>query len=86
LGILILLSNDRRAIRPRVILWGFALQIVFALLILRTRIGFALFDRIGKGISKLLAFSDEGARFVFGRLADPTYIETIARNMPDAAA
>ena len=85
LGILLLLSNDRRAIKPRVIFWGFALQIVFALLILRTRIGFAIFDRIGKGISKLLAFSDEGARFVFGRLADPTYIEAIARNMPDAA-
>ncbi|MBX5478773.1 MAG: NupC/NupG family nucleoside CNT transporter [Pyrinomonas methylaliphatogenes] len=86
LAILFLLSNDRRAIRPRVIFWGFSLQIVFALLILRTRIGFALFDRIGKGVSKLLAFSDEGARFVFGRLADPSYIEALSRNMPDAAA
>ncbi|MGI8785072.1 MAG: NupC/NupG family nucleoside CNT transporter [Acidobacteriota bacterium] len=83
LGIAYLASNDRAAIRWRVVAWGIALQVVFALFILRTRLGFAIFNKIGKGVAELLAFSNEGAKFVFGRLADPVYIETISRTLPD---
>ena len=39
LAIAYALSNDRRAIRPRVVLWGLGLQITLALLVLRTSFG-----------------------------------------------
>lgn len=83
LGIAYVASNDRAAIQWRVVAWGIALQVVFALFILRTRLGFAIFNKIGQGVAALLAFSNEGAKFVFGRLADPVYIETISRTLPD---
>ncbi|MBA2339292.1 MAG: NupC/NupG family nucleoside CNT transporter [Pyrinomonadaceae bacterium] len=86
LAVIYLASNDRSRIPWRTVAWGFALQIIFALFILRTRIGFIIFNTIGQGIAKLLAFSDEGAKFVFGRLADPAYIETVSRTMPDSIA
>jgi len=83
LGIAYLASNDRSAIPWRIVAWGLGLQVVFALFILRTPIGFAIFDRMGRAVESLMAFSDEGARFVFGRLADPAYIETIGRTVSD---
>jgi len=69
LGIAYLLSNNRKAINARLVLWGLGLQWFFALFILVTPIGkpiFFFFDRV---IRKLLQFSDEGAMFVFNNLA-----------------
>ena len=60
------LSNNRPAIRWKPILWGIALQLIFALLILRTPFGLALFKSLGNGITRFLDFSDVGAEFVFG--------------------
>ncbi len=60
------LSNNRQAIRWKPILWGIALQLIFALLILRTPFGLALFKSLGNGITRFLDFSDVGAEFVFG--------------------
>ncbi|MBD2101543.1 NupC/NupG family nucleoside CNT transporter [Leptolyngbya sp. FACHB-261] len=59
-------SVNRQAVRWRTVLWGIALQIVFALLILRTSAGFAVFKFLGDLVGQLLNFSDAGARFVFG--------------------
>lgn len=61
-----LLSVDRRSIRWRTVAWGFALQFLFAIFVLRTPIGFRLFNAIGDLVSTFLNFSDVGARFVFG--------------------
>ena len=65
-----LLSTDRRVIQWRVVLWGTALQFVFALLILRTAAGAAVFDAINDVLVALLGFTVEGARFLFGNLVD----------------
>ena len=54
----------------RAVLWGIGLQFAFALLILDTDFGKAVFDFTGRAIQKLIQFSNEGCKFVFGPLAD----------------
>ena len=43
IGIAVLMSNDRKKIKPRLIAWGLGLQIVFAMIILWTPPGRWLF-------------------------------------------
>lgn len=62
------LSERRAAVRWRVVVWGVALQFVFALLILRTAAGVALFALLNDGVVALLGYTNEGARFIFGNL------------------
>ena len=64
------LSTNRRAINPRVIIWGLGLQVLFALIVLKTPFGIQTFAWLGDRIQRLLAFSIEGSRFVFGPLGD----------------
>ncbi|MGB3670571.1 MAG: NupC/NupG family nucleoside CNT transporter [Phormidesmis sp.] len=66
IGFAYLISINRRAVRWQPVLWGFALQIIFALLILRTAVGFRVFEWLGARVSNFLDFSDAGASFVFG--------------------
>jgi CNT family concentrative nucleoside transporter len=63
-----LLSVNRALIPWRVVLWGLGLQIVFALLILKTPAGEAFFTWINTVIVSLLGFTEAGARFLFGNL------------------
>src|SRR5678810_1141843 len=60
------LSTNRKAIRARTILWGFSLQFVFALLVLKTSQGQWLFGVLGEYVRQLLGFSAVGSSFVFG--------------------
>jgi CNT family concentrative nucleoside transporter len=66
IGIAWALSIDRAAIRWRPVVVGTALQVVLALLILKTAPGRAVFDAVGDAITKFLDFTDAGASFVFG--------------------
>ena len=74
LGVLVLLawamSVNRRAFPTRVVLWGIALQFVFALLILRTTPGEEFFALINTAFIELLGYTQQGARFLFGNLVD----------------
>ena len=63
-----LLSTDRTRIHWRVVLWGVALQVIFAVFILKTPMGAFVFDRANQYVVALLSFTVEGARFVFGDL------------------
>lgn len=60
------MSTNRQAIRWQPILWGIALQLVFALFIIRTPIGLVIFQFLGDVVTQFLNFSDAGASFVFG--------------------
>jgi CNT family concentrative nucleoside transporter len=62
------LSTDRRAIPWRILIWGTALQLIFAIFILRTPIGAAIFAGANSVVVALLGFTVEGARFIFGDL------------------
>jgi len=71
LALCFLLSSNRRAIEWRVVLWGLGLQVAVAAFVLRTDTGYRLLDRISSGVVWLLHFSSDGAKFIFGPLADP---------------
>jgi concentrative nucleoside transporter, CNT family len=64
------MSTNRRAIDRRTVAWGLALQVIFALLVLKTAIGQAIFQRLGAAINRLLDFAFVGSSFVFGPLGD----------------
>jgi len=61
-------STNRRAIHWPTVGWGLGLQIVFALIVLKTSVGQAVFTTLGAYITKLLGFAGVGAAFVFGPL------------------
>lgn len=68
LGLGVLLSRNRRAIRLRVVAWGLGLQLAFAIFVLRVSAGQRLFAVIGDLVARLLEFSYAGSSFVFGEL------------------
>ena len=72
LGIGYAFSNNRRAINWETVGWGLGLQLLFAFIVLKTAIGQAVFETVGRYMTKLLAFSNVGAAFVFGPLGDST--------------
>ncbi|MGE3618598.1 MAG: NupC/NupG family nucleoside CNT transporter [Gemmatimonadales bacterium] len=71
-GIAVLLSYDRKRINWRLVLSGFGLQAVFGLVVLKTGVGRAVFAAVGRAITGLLQFQEQGARFVFGNLVQST--------------
>ena len=68
LGIAYAWSNNRAAIDRRTVIWGLSLQIVFALIVLRTDAGRWTFQQLGAAVNHLLGFAEVGAAFVFGPL------------------
>ncbi len=68
------ISYNRKLFPWRTVVWGVGLQFTLALLILKTPWGGALFDFAGKVIQKLILFSNEGCKFVFGPLADESLL------------
>lgn len=70
LGITWLFSNNRRAVDWRLVGIGLTLQIIIACLVLLTPWGAGVFDVLSSGFVKLLGFTTEGARFIFGDFSD----------------
>jgi len=64
------LSTNRKAISLRIVGWGLGLQVLFALIVLKTDAGIRTFQWLGNKIQDLLHYSVEGSRFVFGPLGD----------------
>ncbi|MBX9795316.1 nucleoside transporter C-terminal domain-containing protein [Sphingomonas sp.] len=74
LGIAVLLSADRRAIRLRVVGAAFALQAAIAVLVLYVPAGKAAIEGLANGVSALLGYAGEGTKVIFGPLAtDPKF-------------
>ena len=69
--IALLLSSDRKAIRPRVVGAAFALQAGFAALVLYVPQGNLVLQTISDGVSALLGYAHAGTEFIFGPLAKP---------------
>jgi concentrative nucleoside transporter, CNT family len=65
------LSSARHAIDYRTVAWGLALQFLFALIVLKTEVGRAVFQTAGALITRLLDFTYVGSSFVFGPLGNP---------------
>jgi CNT family concentrative nucleoside transporter len=76
IGIAYAMSYDRRHFPWRVVLWGTALQLVFAFVILWTEPGKIAFQWAGDKISAFLGFTRYGTEFLFGNLVKPEYQNT----------
>ena len=68
IGIAWLLSNNRARVSWRLVATGVGLQALLGVVVLKTGVGRALFDGANVVFTRLLAFTEEGARFVFGNL------------------
>lgn len=62
-------SNNLRAINRRTIFWGLILQFSLGFLVIYNKTVQQFFEIIGSGITQLIECSDQGAYFVFGKLA-----------------
>lgn len=75
LGIVVILaiawlwSTDRRAIKPRTVIWGLGIQFILAVLVIWFPPGVRVFQSIGDGVAWFLSFANQGAVFLFGDLA-----------------
>ncbi|HWL16088.1 MAG TPA: Na+ dependent nucleoside transporter N-terminal domain-containing protein, partial [Opitutus sp.] len=69
-GIAVALSENRRAIRWRLVAGGMALQIVFAALVLYFPPARLAVEAMANFFVKLLGFTGEGTKFLFGSLVD----------------
>lgn len=73
LGLLVIIavawavSPHKRAIKPRVLIWGLALQFGFAFLVLKTDFG-KLFQAASVAVNALLEYAEVGSQFLFGPL------------------
>ena len=65
LGIAYILSNNRKAIKHRIIIWGIGLQVFFAFIILKIPLVKSQFSFVDNLFKKLISFSDEGSNFLF---------------------
>ena len=65
LAIAYILSNNKRIINMRIVGWGLGLQLLLALIILKTPMGPPFFSFFDKAIKKLISFSDAGSNFLF---------------------
>ena len=81
IGLAVLISYDRRKIPWRLVGIGVGLQFVFGVIVLKTGPGRAFFAWVGRVVTGLLKFQEEGAHFVFGNLIN----NTVPVGMPTAA-
>jgi len=72
LGLALLLSTDRRAIRLRVVGSAFALQAAVAVIVLYWAPGRAALSGASAGVAALLGYAKAGVDFLFGPLASPS--------------
>lgn len=70
LGIAVLASSNRKAIRYRTVLGAFLLQVSVGAFVLFTREGEAVLGALSDLVRAIIASGDEGIAFLFGKLAD----------------
>jgi CNT family concentrative nucleoside transporter len=71
MGVAWLCSENKKVVNLRVIFWGLAIQLVFALFIFIIPAGAKVFLFINDAVVKVLESATAGTRFLFGRLALP---------------
>src|SRR3954452_1688735 len=71
LAVAYLVSSHRHAIRMRVVVWGLALQVLFAFVVLKTGFG-KVFQQIGVGVNAMIGYAEVGSEFLFGPLGQKT--------------
>ncbi|CAH1251934.1 SLC28A3 [Branchiostoma lanceolatum] len=64
---LCIFSKHPDHVKWRPVLWGLALQFIFGLLILRTQVGYDVFQFLGEKFQSFIEYADVGSKFVFGK-------------------
>ena len=72
IGFAFLFSRNKKAIDWRLVLIGVSMQIIFGLLITQVEFVKTAFSHVSEGFVIFLGFSEEGARFLFGDLVNPS--------------
>ncbi|KEK25182.1 NupC/NupG family nucleoside CNT transporter [Bacillus gaemokensis] len=67
-----LLSNNRKAISPRTVFGGLAIQLLFGFIVLEWEIGRIILEKVTQFVQKIMDFANAGILFLFGSLGDPT--------------
>ncbi|WP_070119448.1 NupC/NupG family nucleoside CNT transporter [Bacillus marinisedimentorum] len=67
-GIAFILSNDRKSIRLRTILGGFAIQLTFGFIVLKWGPGRKALEWVTKKVQNVIDYANEGVDFLFGGL------------------
>ncbi|SEM13067.1 concentrative nucleoside transporter, CNT family [Mesobacillus persicus] len=66
LAIAFLLSSNRKAIKPRTILGGLAIQFIFAFVVLKWETGRYALGQVSQGVQNVIDYANEGVNFLFG--------------------
>ena len=69
LGVAYAASLDRKAIKPRIIVWGLVLQFSFALFVMKIPVGKVILSGLATATNGLMNKANAGAEFIFGDLA-----------------
>ena len=83
LGILIfllaayMLSNNRKKIPYKTVIYGLITQFLIAFFMLKTPVGVEIFKAVNHFFVKVLSYSDQGSKFLFGSLVDSQEIGAI---------
>lgn len=71
-GFAMLFSSNRRSINWRLVITGIILQVLFGVLITQVEVVAMAFRWVSEAFVTFLGFSEDGARFLFGDLVDPS--------------
>ncbi|MGH1364612.1 MAG: NupC/NupG family nucleoside CNT transporter [Calditrichia bacterium] len=77
LSIAFAFSTNRKSVDWYVVAVGLTLQILFALFVIRTPWGAAVFDSIAGVFVQIINFTTEGSKFIFGVLAEQSTFDGI---------
>ncbi len=61
-----LFSSNRKAIKPRTIFGGLAIQILFGFIVLRWEFGKEKLQQLALGVNEIVNYANEGIEFLFG--------------------
>ncbi len=75
-GLAWLMSDDRRRMPWRVVIWGMLLQLAFGLVVLSPVAQELFFSYVDSGVRTLIGFSERGADFAF-QTVDPHYVKGV---------
>ncbi|MEM8548014.1 MAG: Na+ dependent nucleoside transporter N-terminal domain-containing protein, partial [Pseudomonadota bacterium] len=68
IALAVLLSTDRKAIRPRIVVSAFALQVLMAVLALYVPAGRTMIRGMSDGVLAVIDFANQGITMIFGEL------------------
>ncbi|MCT8139294.1 NupC/NupG family nucleoside CNT transporter [Anaerobacillus sp. CMMVII] len=61
-----LFSSNRKAIKPRTVLGGLAIQLSFAFIVLKWEFGKEALEKLALGVNEIVNYANEGIGFLFG--------------------